>query len=121
MIKLKRVYLEPEPQDGFRILVDRIWPRGITKEQAHLDLWLKEAAPSPALRKEFGHVPDRFVLFAKKYQQELAEEEEKKAAVRQLISLYKKHPVLTFVYGARNEKQNQAVVLKSYVEQEAER
>ena len=81
MIKLKRVYLDAEKEDGYRILVDRFWPRGISKEKAQLDLWLKEIAPSNEARKTFDHVPERFASFAKKYQQELIFEEEKKQAI----------------------------------------
>lgn len=103
MIKLKRVYLDAEEEDGFRILVDRLWPRGISKEKA---------------RKAFDHVPERFALFAKKYQQELSFEEEKTRAVSELIQLMKEHPVITFVYGAKNEHQNHAVVLKEFIEKE---
>ena len=118
MIKLKRVYLDAEEEDGFRILVDRLWPRGISKEKAHLDLWLKEIVPSNEARKAFDHVPERFALFAKKYQQELSFEEEKTRAVSELIQLMKEHPVITFVYGAKNEHQNHAVVLKEFIEKE---
>lgn len=118
MIKLKRVYLDAEEEDGFRILIDRLWPRGISKEKAHLDLWLKEIAPSNEARKAFDHVPERFALFAKKYQQELSFEEEKTRAVSELIQLMKEHPVITFVYGAKNEHQNHAVVLKEFIEKE---
>ncbi|HAP8149209.1 TPA: DUF488 family protein [Enterococcus faecium] len=92
MIKLKRVYLDAEKEDGYRILVDRFWPRGISKEKAQLDLWLKEIAPSNEARKTFDHVPERFASFAKKYQQELIFEEEKKQAIFNRIR--QKSPIL---------------------------
>ena len=111
-LQLKRAYAPPEPTDGTRVLVDRIWPRGLTKEKAALDLWLKEVAPSPALRKWFGHEPSRFGPFAEKYRAELAKNE---AALAPLLEALRAGPV-TLVYAAHDEAHNHAVVLKAHLE-----
>lgn len=121
MIKLKRVYSVHEKGDGFRILVDRIWPRGISKEKAQIDLWLKEIAPSTELRKFFGHLPERFPVFEEKYLEELMTDQEKQLAVKQLAELCQNYPIVTLVYGAKNEQQNQAVVLKALMERKLNR
>lgn len=110
-IKIKRVYENPEKEDGTRILVDRLWPRGMTKEKADVDLWLKEIGPSTELIKWFGHDPDRWKEFEKRYKKELKENKE---AVSQL----KDHPkkgTTTLVYSAKDEEHNQAVVLKEFL------
>lgn len=121
MIKLKRVYSAREKGDGFRILVDRIWPRGISKEKEQIDLWLKEIAPSTELRKFFGHLPERFPVFEEKYLEELMTDQEKQLAVKQLAELCQNYPIVTLVYGAKNEQQNQAVVLKALMERKLNR
>lgn len=121
MIKLKRVYSAREKGDGFRILVDRIWPRGISKEKAQIDLWLKEIAPSTELRKFFGHLPERFPVFEEKYLEELMTDQEKQLAVKKLAELCQNYPIVTLVYGAKNEQQNQAVVLKALMERKLNR
>ena len=121
MIKLKRVYSAREKGDGFRILVDRIWPRGISMEKAQIDLWLKEIAPSTELRKFFGHLPERFPVFEEKYLEELMTDQEKQLAVKQLAELCQNYPIVTLVYGAKNEQQNQAVVLKGLMERKLNR
>jgi uncharacterized protein YeaO (DUF488 family) len=108
MIKLKRVYEEPLPNDGLRILVDRLWPRGLTKERAAVDLWLKDVAPSTELRKWFGHDPAKWKQFQVRYRKEL---QEKKDALRLLKQKSTGHTV-TLVYGARDEEHNEALVLK---------
>ena len=108
MVKLKRVYEEAEPDDGFRVLVDRLWPRGVSKERAHLDLWLKDAAPSPELRKWFGHVPERWPEFQKRYRAELRDNG---AVITQLRELEREHSVVTLLFGARDTERNEAVVL----------
>jgi uncharacterized protein YeaO (DUF488 family) len=108
MIKLKRVYEKPSPEDGFRVLVERLWPRGLSKERAAVDLWLKDVAPSPDLRKWFGHDPARWEQFQERYRQELRE---KKDAVRLLKQKGKKGTV-TLVYAARDEEHNGALALK---------
>jgi uncharacterized protein YeaO (DUF488 family) len=108
MIHLKRVYEEPSTTDGLRVLVERLWPRGLTKERAAVDLWLKDVAPSPELRKWFGHDPARWEQFQERYRGELRE---KKDAVRLLKQKVKAGPV-TLVYAARDEEHNGALVLE---------
>lgn len=112
-IKIKRVYEEAVPSDGTRILVDRIWPRGVSKEKAHLDDWIKEIAPSTELRKWFNHEEDRFAEFSKKYKKEL---KDRKELTDDLLERAKKRQ-LTLVYSAKDEKHNQAVVLKEFLEE----
>ena len=109
VIKLKRIYEAPQPSDGYRILVDRIWPRGISKERAKADLWLKEIGPSTALRKWFGHDPERWPEFQKRYRQELRGKSE---LIMHIKQLEKEHRVVTLVFSARDEERNQAVVLR---------
>ena len=111
LIALKRAYAPPSPDDGQRVLVDRIWPRGVSREEAALDLWLKDIAPSTVLRKWFGHDPARWEEFRARYRKELASNDE---AVAQLRALAAKGKV-TLVYGARDEEHNQAVVLADYL------
>jgi len=111
-IKLKRIYEAPEPADGTRVLVDRLWPRGVSKEEAHLDLWLKEVAPSTELRHWFGHDPARWEEFQRRYRQELSTHE---AEIEQLAAFAHKGP-LTLLYGARDQTHNDAVVLKAFLE-----
>ena len=111
MIHLKRVYEEPSKNDGLRALVERLWPRGLTKERAAVDLWLKDVAPSPELRKWFGHDPARWKQFQERYRQELRE---KKDAVR-LLKQKAKEGTVTLVYAARDEEHNGAVVLKRFL------
>jgi uncharacterized protein YeaO (DUF488 family) len=108
MIRLKRVYEEPAKEDGYRILVDRLWPRGLTKERARVDLWMKEIAPSDALRKWYGHEPEKWPEFEKRYRAELAK---KKALLAEIERLEKEHGKVTLLFGRKDEKQNQAVVL----------
>ena len=109
MIKIKRVYEKPSKQDGFRVLVDRLWPRGMKKEAAHVDLWMKDVAPSDALRKWFGHEVQRWAEFQKKYRHELAQA---KSRVGELEKMEKQHGTLTLLFGAKDEQHNQAVVLE---------
>jgi uncharacterized protein YeaO (DUF488 family) len=109
-IQIKRVYEKPDPKDGFRILVDRLWPRGLTKEKAAVDLWLKDIAPSTELRKWFGHDPEKWKEFQKKYLKELKENKE---AVDTLKEHLKKGTV-TLLYAAKDEAHNEAEVLKDY-------
>lgn len=113
MIKIKRVYKKPEKDDGQRILVDRLWPRGISKNQAKIDIWLKEIGPSNNLRKWFGHDPKRWAEFQKRYRAEL----HKKTDLLDEIVKQSKKGLVTLVYGAKDETHNQAVVLKDYLEQ----
>ena len=108
MIKIKRAYAPAEETDGYRILVDRLWPRGISKEKAKIDLWLKSVAPSSDLRKWFGHVPERFPEFTKRYKAELAES----GALDDLRKELSEHPDATLLFAAHDEEHNNAVVLK---------
>jgi len=108
MIQTKRVYEKPEKADGFRVLVDRLWPRGLTKSKAAADLWLKEIAPSDALRKEFHEEKVTWAEFEKKYRAELAKKE---GLLEEIRSLEKKHGTVTLIYGRNDQKQNQAVVI----------
>ena len=110
-IKLKRVYEKPDEKDGFRILVDRLWPRGLTKEKADVDLWLKDIAPTTELRKWFNHDPEKWTDFQKKYLKELKENKE---AVSKLKEHLKKGAV-TLLFAAKDEAHNEALVLKDYV------
>lgn len=95
MIKLKRVYTLHNKEDGYRILVDRLWPRGVTKEKAHLDMWLKDIAPSTELRKWFHHDPEKWTEFQQRYWTEIQENKEVFLLLKQIIE---KHPVVTLLY-----------------------
>jgi uncharacterized protein YeaO (DUF488 family) len=107
-VQIKRVYEEPKESDGTRILVDRLWPRGLTKEKAKVDLWLKEVAPSNELRKWFAHDPKKWMDFQARYKEELKSHAEQ---LTQLKEEAAKHTV-TLLYGAHDEEHNQAVVLE---------
>jgi uncharacterized protein YeaO (DUF488 family) len=113
MFKVKRIYEPAEPSDGYRVLVDRLWPRGVSKEKARIDLWMKEIAPSDALRKWFGHDPERWQEFQRRYRRELQGEIE---LTKQLKQLEKQHGTLTLVFSARDERHNQAVALRALLE-----
>ena len=110
--QIKRVYEEPSEDDGKRILIDRLWPRGLTKEKAKIDVWLKDIAPSIQLRQWFGHDHQKWREFKRRYQGEL---EKNMTIVSQLVELLKKGNV-TLVYGAKDKEHNDAVVLKEYLE-----
>jgi uncharacterized protein YeaO (DUF488 family) len=112
MLRLKRVYDEPSEADGERVLVERLWPRGLTKARARVDLWLKDVAPSPELRKWFGHDPARWAEFVTRYRRELRGQTEAVAMLRRKA----KKGRVTLVYGAKDEEHNSAVVLKAFVE-----
>ena len=114
MIRLKRVYSEPGPRDGMRILVDRVWPRGMSKERAHIVEWRKDLAPSSSLRKWFGHDPAKWVGFRNRYRRELMRSVQKDALKR--LAQRSRFQTITLVYGAADEKHNQAVVLKELLE-----
>ena len=111
MISIERIY-NPVKGDGLRILVDRLWPRGLTKDEAKIDLWLKEIGPSNELRKWYGHDPARWVEFKKKFFQEL---DQKKELVEQIL-IRAKEEDLILLYGAKDEEHNNAVALKEYIE-----
>ena len=115
MIKTKRVYDEVEKDDGIRVLVDRLWPRGIKKEGVKIDLWLKEVAPSIELRKWFSHEPSRWKEFCKRYKEELRMDEEKKIALSELTKIATRKK-LTLIYSAKDKEHNNAVVLKKLLE-----
>jgi uncharacterized protein YeaO (DUF488 family) len=108
MIRIKRVYEEPAKEDGYRILVDRLWPRGLTKERARVDLWMKEIAPSDALRKWFGHEPEKWAEFVKHYRAELGK---KKDLLKEVKRVEREQGTVTLLYGRKDEKQNQAVLI----------
>jgi uncharacterized protein YeaO (DUF488 family) len=116
-IHIKRVYDPPDAADGARVLVDRVWPRGIKKDDAELALWLKDVAPSTELRRWFGHEPERWPEFQRRYRAELERNPDPIAKLRELA----KHGRLTLVYGARDTEHNQAVVLSDYLESKQER
>ena len=115
IIRLKRVYEEPSESDGTRILVDRLWPRGLAKERAKVDVWLKEIAPSTELRKWFNHEPVKWPEFKKRYQAEISNNTEELAALERHLANEK----VTIVYGAKDEEHNDAVVIKQYLDKKA--
>lgn len=112
MIQMKRVYQKPSRKDGLRILVDRLWPRGLTKERAAVKLWLKDVAPSTALRKWFGHDPAKWKQFQARYRKELREKQD----ALDLLKQNSEGRTVTLVYGARDQEHNEALVLKSVLE-----
>lgn len=108
MVRIKRVYEKADAKDGWRVLVDRLWPRGMKKEAAKIDLWMKDVAPSDALRKSFHHEAMKWPIFEKKYQAEL---KDKKDSLAELKKLEKQHGTLTLLFGARDPRHNQAAIL----------
>jgi uncharacterized protein YeaO (DUF488 family) len=108
---IKRIYEPADPADGFRVLVDRLWPRGVSKERAELGLWLKEIAPSTELRTWWDHDPAKLVEFAARYRDEL----DRNPAVTELVDILDSHPVVTLLYGAHDPVLNQAAVLRDYL------
>ena len=108
MIIIKRVYEIPDEKDGKRILVDRLWPRGLTKDKAKIDLWLKDIAPSTALRKWYGHDPEKWEEFKRRYFDELKDNKEQVSLLKNEM----KNGTVTLIYGAKDETHNEAVVLK---------
>lgn len=110
-IRLKRAYEETEDSDGLRILVERLWPRGVTKDTAALDHWAKDIAPSPELRKWYGHDPDKWPEFRERYLSELRRNTDEVTALRTICAAQ----TVTFVYAARDEERNSAVVLKDFL------
>jgi uncharacterized protein YeaO (DUF488 family) len=117
MIQVKRVYSERSRKDGVRILVDRVWPRGVTKARARIDDWKRELAPSTALRKWFGHDPAKWRGFRARYRRELTESGALKA-IQNLVERSGREPI-TLVYSAADEQHNQAVALKEFLEKRA--
>ena len=111
-INIKRIYDKPFKTDGVRILVDRLWPRGISKDKAKLDFWEKEFAPSSELRVWFGHKPERFEEFAKKYREELTLHLDKIKKIKKVLNSHN----ITLLYAAKDTKNNQAIILKDFIE-----
>jgi uncharacterized protein YeaO (DUF488 family) len=114
MFELKRVYEPPTRGDGFRVLVERLWPRGISKDKAALDLWLKEIAPSTELRTWFGHDPAKWKEFQTRYSRELGQKPDLVCQLRQQAE----RGTVTLVYAAHDREHNAAVVLKAHLERE---
>lgn len=112
-VELKRAYEQLSPDDGMRVLVDRLWPRGLSKEQLAVDFWLKDAAPSDALRRWFGHDPRRWESFAAKYRAELAQQ----TNLLRLLDELRRRGRVTLLYGARDTARNNAVVLREVLEE----
>ena len=111
-IEIKRVYSRPEEQDGFRVLIDRLWPRGISKDKARIDLWLKDIAPSAELRKWFNHDQAKWIKFKEKYFKELNSVPE----LTEMIVDKLKDGDVTLIYSSKEEQFNNAVALKEYIE-----
>jgi len=114
MIKVKRIYDRPSKDDGYRVLVDRLWPRGLTKEKAKIDLWVKEIAPSDSLRKWYSHDPRKWERFREKYSQEL---EARQDVVNLIIHKMKEEDV-TLLYSSKEDKFNNAMALKAWLEED---
>ena len=110
-IRIKRIYEPAAKADGYRILVDRLWPRGIKKEAAHIDRWLKEVAPSTALRNWYHHDVEKWEQFCTKYKAELKDSE----ALAELHTLIREHKDVTLLYGSKDEEHNQALALKEFI------
>jgi len=112
MIQTKRVYEEPEESDGYRILTERLWPRGVSKERAALDRWMKGVAPSHELRKWFDHDPDKWEEFQERYRKELFGSK----AVVEMIELIRRHRTVTLIYASKDEKHNSTMVLREFLQ-----
>jgi len=110
-VKIKRIYEEPAADDGYRLLVDRLWPRGVSKDKAKLDLWLKEVGPSDELRKWFNHDPAKYEEFKKRFFNELDDN----PAADQLKKIIKDNDKVTLLYSAHDEQHNQAAALQEYL------
>jgi len=108
MIKIKRIYEKPTEDDGYRILVDRLWPRGVAKNKAKIDLWLKQVSPSNELRKWFSHDSEKWNEFKKKYHSELKSE---KISLQKIKQIEKENKIITLVYAAKDDRHNNAIVL----------
>ena len=116
-VDIKRVYEQAADEDGIRILVDRLWPRGVSKERAALSGWLKDVAPSPDLRRWWHHDPDRFEDFARRYRTELDDN----PALGDLLSIVREHDRTTLVYAAKDPAVNHALILRDYIRQAMEK
>ena len=113
-INIKRVYEDKSNDDGYRVFIDRLWPRGVSKEAAHFDEWMKELAPSTELRKWFDHKPERFAEFSKRYKEELQEHKEGLDNLRKKAKSEK----ITLLFAAKNVEMNNAVIIKEVLEEE---
>ena len=111
-IRLKRAYEKPAPDDGLRVLVERLWPRGLSKDHAAVDLWMKDIAPSPELRRWFNHDPAKWDEFQRRYHAELRQKKDLVDELRQKC----RDRTVTFVYAARDEEHNSALLLRAYLE-----
>jgi uncharacterized protein YeaO (DUF488 family) len=114
MIQIKRIYKDPVKADGYRILVDRLWPRGVSKEYAKIDLWLKEVTPSDKLRKWYSHDPQKWNEFKKKYKIELTDNLD---SLDKIKKLEKEQKIITLLYAAKDEKLTHAIVLQKILEE----
>ena len=114
-LRIKRIYDDVSADDGYRVLVDRLWPRGVAKERARLDAWLKDVAPSPELRTWWNHDPDRLDEFAVRYRAELDTDPQAGSAVAELRDLAAAHPTTTLLYGAKDPRVNHARILADYL------
>ncbi|WP_158736646.1 DUF488 domain-containing protein [Alteribacillus sp. YIM 98480] len=116
-IKIKRIYENKTDDDGKRVLVDRIWPRGVSKSEAELDEWIKDVAPSTELRKWFNHDEEKFKMFAEKYKKELQSNKKRKEAYDELVYQASSKKV-TLLYAAKNEKYNHVILLKDWIKED---
>jgi uncharacterized protein YeaO (DUF488 family) len=114
MVQTKRIYEDASPHDGYRVLVDRLWPRGVSKERAALDEWARELAPSDELRRWFNHQPERYPEFRKRYREELGAQSEK----LQLLRGRARREKVTLLYGARDREHNEATVLAEVLQED---
>lgn len=112
MLKTKRVYEEASPEDGYRILTERLWPRGVSKERAKLDRWMKSISPSHDLRKWFNHDPDKWGEFKERYRRELFGSK----AVNEMLEIIRENDTVTMVYASKDEEHNSTVLLKEFLE-----
>lgn len=111
-IRIKRIYDPPEPSDGKRILIDRLWPRGLSRDTAHIDAWIKEAAPSDVLRRWYSHDPEKWTEFRTRYLSEL----QQNPAAAELRESAHKAKTMTLLFAAKDEKRNNAIVLREFLE-----
>jgi len=116
-VRIKRIYEPADPSDGTRVLVDRLWPRGVSKAAARLDAWAKEVAPNDELRRWFGHEPERWAEFRRRYRREL---EARPEPLGRLLREVDPERPLTLLFGAKDEEHNQAVVLKEFLEEQGQ-
>lgn len=120
MISMKRIYEKTDSSDGYRLLVDRLWPRGVSKERAHVDEWLKEIAPSPELRKWFNHDSAKMTGFEVAYLKELMTNPEKMNAVKHVLDLERKNKKVTLVYAAKDVEINHVVILLEQIKKQTQ-